>query len=735
MIYLDLLWRFGLISLIAFGGGQAALPLVERTAVHDAHWITSAMFGTAIALGYLTPGPVLIVATFVGYQVAGIAGALVATVGAFVAPWSLAAILAQQLGRYAQHPILRRFGRAAAPAVIALLGVTILDLGREALLGSWAHVVIAAAVLALAAGTRVNPAALLVLGWCARLLLLKLRHYRPAARLDTCASHRYGARTLFSSLSSGGIPMRRTPFLLALALIAAACASMPSSDQGLVSRAVQAQGGADALGAVKTLTVKGTLRQWEPEQSAKAGGEMRLANDSTFDLVADVGAGATRTDWVKKFAYPAPRTFTFTEIVTPEAGYVAGIDSNGRNKQSLESNPPAHSMSGLRLAAAQRELRRASPLLALEMSRNPGRVSPVPDVTVGSASYPAVAYRVGDQTLTVMFDRATGLPARIRTLDYDNIWGDVTFDVVLSDWKPAGSIRVPMALKYELNGRPVSEVTLSEVVVNAPVAADRLAIPDAVKAGAAKPAAGAVPYQWVLRRQFIGTYLDSEAPSYDARATSGQRLVELGPGVQHAVGGSHNSLIVELKDYLIVFDAPVSDAQSRWTIAAAKAKFPGKPVKYLVLTHHHMDHAGGLRAYAAEGATLVVGAGTADHYRRVLAAPATRNPDLPARDLTKTEIVEVADTRLFSDGARAVQVFVIDGNPHADGLLIGYIPELKLGFVTDIWTPGPPLPDKLNPNLASLVAGVKKAGIAPAKFAGGHGGVADYAPLAALEGK
>lgn len=60
----------------------------------------------------------------------------------------------------------------------------------------------------------------------------------------------------------------------------------------------------------------------------------------------------------------------------------------------------------------------------------------------------------------------------------------------------------------------------------------------------------------------------------------------------------------------------------------------------------------------------------------------------------------------------------------------------KLGFVTDIWSPAAaPLPDKLNPALASLVAGVKKAGIAPAKFAGGHGSVADYAPLAALEGK
>ena len=79
---------------------------------------------------------------------------------------------------------------------------------------------------------------------------------------------------------------------------------------------------------------------------------------------------------------------------------------------------------------------------------------------------------------------------------------------------------------------------------------------------------------------------------------------------------------------------------------------------------------------------------------------------------------------------------MIDPNPHADGLLIGYVPDAQARLRDRHLEPrGRPLPDKLNPALAALVAGVKKAGIAPAKFAGGHGGTADYAPLAALEGK
>ena len=531
--------------------------------------------------------------------------------------------------------------------------------------------------------------------------------------------------------------MKRAAFLIAFLLTAVSCATMRQETKTHVDRAVTALGGADALAGIKTMASKGTVRQWEPEQSMKPGGEMRFACDSTFEAVSDVSGRTTRVDWVRNFAYPAPRTFRYTEIVTPEAGYVVGIDSNGRTKQSLESTPPAHSMSGLRLTATQREVLRVSPALLVDMQRNPSRLSPGGDVLVGNVSYPAVDYRVDGQTFSVLFDRTSALPVRIRTLDYDSIWGDVPFDVVLSDWQVVDGVRIATMRTYELDGRKVAEMKLTESKLNAPTAADRFVIPDAFKTAASRPApAERVPYQWVIRRQFIGTYLDSDAPSYDTRGSSGLRFVELAPGVQHVTGGSHHSLLVEQRDHLIVFDAPVSDAQSKWVLDTAKQKYPGKPVKYLVLTHHHMDHAGGLRAYAAQGATLVVGRGSAAHYRRVLAAPFTRNPDLASRDLRNTPIVEVTDKYVMTDGTREVDAYVIDPNPHADGLLIGYLPETRLGFVTDIWSPGVGAPpDKLSPALAALVTGVKRAGITPARFAGGHGAVGDYAPLAALDGK
>jgi chromate transporter len=168
VIHLELLARFLLISLIAFGGGQAALPLVEQMAVQETRWLTPTTFGTAVAFGYLTPGPVLITATFVGQQVGGLLGALAATLGAFLAPWALSATAAQQVTRLAQNRWLRAFGAGAGPAVIGILGVTVLDIARDALV-SWPDVAVSAAAFVLAARTRTHPIALLaagaVLGW------------------------------------------------------------------------------------------------------------------------------------------------------------------------------------------------------------------------------------------------------------------------------------------------------------------------------------------------------------------------------------------------------------------------------------------------------------------------------------------------------------------------------------------------------------------------------------------
>lgn len=140
---LELIGRFLVVGALAFGGGQAALPLVERLAVADTGWLSPGAFAVGVGLSYTTPGPVLILAAFIGYHVAALPGALAATAAVFAVPFAVAGFAAQLADKLQRQRWFRAFGQFSAAAAIGLLGVTLLalagpliDLHPALLLGS-----------------------------------------------------------------------------------------------------------------------------------------------------------------------------------------------------------------------------------------------------------------------------------------------------------------------------------------------------------------------------------------------------------------------------------------------------------------------------------------------------------------------------------------------------------------------------------------------------------------------
>src|SRR5262245_50075364 len=509
----------------------------------------------------------------------------------------------------------------------------------------------------------------------------------------------------------------RYALLLSAALCVAVGQTQPAAAQGtapadLVKQAVDALGGADAIRAIKTATVKGEAKHWEPGQSNSVNGESRFLGDSTFTVSADIASGIARVDWERDMKYPAVEKAKYSEIMT--ATYGAVIDEKG------EAKP----MSGIRLASQLRELRRGSPALLLTALAAPQNVAAIEDQKLGDQTYPAAVITLGGVKYTVLFDRTTKLPAAVRTRDQDNIWGDQNYDMVLSDWATAGGIKYAKTRSYRLGNLEIERLSAKEFSPNATIAPETFAVPDAVKAAAKPPATGNVPYQWVLRRIFLNRFTDSDAIYFPPGGSF--KLVELAPNVQHVQGGGANNLIVNMKDGVVVVDAPTDEGQSLEVIKLAKAKYPGKPIKTLVLTHHHMDHTGGMRTFAAEGATVVVPAPTNAYFDEVIKRPHTIEPDAQQKGQKPANVQEVKDTLSLKDDTVEINLYNIP-NPHVDGYLLVHVAKENIIYVTDLVSPRGQI--GRNPATAAVGEALRKHNITNATIAGGHGTTAKQADI------
>jgi len=252
---------------------------------------------------------------------------------------------------------------------------------------------------------------------------------------------------------------------------------------------------------------------------------------------------------------------------------------------------------------------------------------------------------------------------------------------------------LPARVRQTQGGHPTLDVVIMEAQRNAP--AD-IALPDAVK-----------------------------------NATERVTADKIAEGVWFIAGGSHNSVLVEMKDHLVLVEAPLGEMRMNPVLAEVK-KLSNKPIRYVINSHNHFDHSGGLRTVAAEGATIVTHADNVAYYQKAFAVNSKIEPDALAKSGKKAKFMAVKDRSTMTDGSRTLEIFRIRDSVHNDTFLMVYLPKEKLLIEADAYTPLPPNappPATANAYNVNLVENVKKLNLAIDKILPLHGRVVPIGDL------
>jgi glyoxylase-like metal-dependent hydrolase (beta-lactamase superfamily II) len=211
---------------------------------------------------------------------------------------------------------------------------------------------------------------------------------------------------------------------------------------------------------------------------------------------------------------------------------------------------------------------------------------------------------------------------------------------------------------------------------------------------------------------------------------SGVALTKLGDDVYFAGGGSHHSLFVVFEDHVVVVEAPLGEERSLAVLAKIAEVAPGKPVRYVVPTHYHSDHTGGLRTYIAKGVTVLTTPRNKAFVESLAKATKTIRPDALARTPRAPVVETFSGKRVLDDGKRTLELRDVGPNPHVTEAVVAWLPRQKAVFVSDLFTipvqgPFPPA----SPALVAFAEALQKQGLEVETIAPGHGRLGTRADL------
>jgi glyoxylase-like metal-dependent hydrolase (beta-lactamase superfamily II) len=320
--------------------------------------------------------------------------------------------------------------------------------------------------------------------------------------------------------------------------------------------------------------------------------------------------------------------------------------------------------------------------------------------TEGGQKLTTISFVGPDKNKVQVLVNERNLVEKVEDWSTQSVIGDMLTETTYTDYKDFGGVQFPTKIAQKQGGFPTLDLTVSDVKPNVPV--------------------------------------DIQVPDNVRQAVVQVKAEKAAEGVWYVAGGSHHSVLIEMQDHLVVIEGPQHDERATAVIAEVKRLVPNKPIKYVVNSHPHFDHAGGLGAFVAEGATVITHNVNKEFFEKSFAAPRTVQPDKLAQSGKKATVEGIADKRVLTDGTRTVELYHIQGNIHHDGLIMAYLPKEKFLVQADAYTPAAPNtppPAQPNPFSVNLYENIERLKLEVDQLLPLHGRIVPLAELQKAIGK
>ena len=288
--------------------------------------------------------------------------------------------------------------------------------------------------------------------------------------------------------------------------------------------------------------------------------------------------------------------------------------------------------------------------------------STVASKSVGGKKYTVVTFTAPNKAKVNGYIDASNMVDRVETWVDTPMLGDTLMEADYSNYKDFGGVKFPTTIEVKEGAYPILDVNVADVKPNAPAS-------------------------------FQGnpTGVPPTPP------TTSQKLAD---GV-YLILPAYAALAVDFKDYIVIVEGPQSEERASAIIDEAKKDIPNKPIKYVVNTHGHFDHSGGLRTFVAEGATIITHQQNKAYFSKILTLPHTLSPDREQQNKKKVSIETMTDKKVLTDGNHVIELHRLQGSNHNDGLIVAYLPKEKILVEADAFNPpnqanAPPNPVNAN---------------------------------------